>query len=542
MKFHMGPVCNEPISFQSQVYEIHLFTNIVGQKILKTNAELNDWLLEKRAAIIFIPTMGGLHPGHQYLIRRATESKTKKIVLVSIFVNPLQFSKDEDFKKYPRNIIRDAELAFDAGADAIWAPDYSEVFPGGENSHFKIQVPQTLHNQLCGAKRAGHFDGVATVIIRLIKIIKPEILILGEKDWQQLLIIRRLFQELSIPIKIKSFSTQRDQSGLAYSSRNSYLCHSERLNAQSLPNAIQEAKNDFVKEKKINLKKIASRLKQSHLIVEYIKIVDAFSLKEKDQINGICLLAVAVKCGSTRLIDHTFLMQRKPIIAIDGPAGAGKSTVTKEFAKRLGFIYLDTGAMYRAVSWLILNNSIDPNDQVEIINTLKDSQLEFKNSNFNDQKIFINNTDVTKSIRSPEVTSIVSEISKQQFVREFLTTKQQVIGDNGGIVAEGRDIGTAVFPDADVKIFLTASPQERAKRRSLDLRKRGYEVSSIETLEKEIKERDKKDSERKIAPLKKAHDAIELVTDGMNIEDVLDEITYIFRSKIPEEIWPTPNL
>ena len=513
------------------------------RKIFQTNAELKDWLSEQNSAIIFIPTMGGLHPGHQYLIQKAKERKTNtnQIILVSIFVNPLQFCKGEDFKKYPRNINRDAELAFSAGADAIWAPDYDEVFPGGEDSHFKIEVPKTLHNQLCGAERKGHFDGVATVIIRLIKIIQPKKLILGEKDWQQLIIIRKLFQELSIPVKIESYSTQRDQSGFAYSSRNSYLSDSERVNAQSLPNAIKEAKTEFDKEKRINLKKIASILKENSLKIEYLKIVDAFSLREKKHVNGICLLATAVKCGSTRLIDHTFLMQRKPIIAIDGPAGAGKSTVTKAFAKKLGFIYLDTGAMYRAVTWLIISNSIDPNDQAEIKNILKDSKLEFKNSSFVEQKIFINNIDVTEKIRSPQVTSMVSEIAKQQFVRELLTRKQKVIGNNGGLVAEGRDIGTAVFPDAELKIFLTASPTERAKRRALDLNKRGYEFSSIEDLEKEIKERDKKDSERKIAPLKKAQDAIELVTDGMNIEDVLKELIDIFRSKIPEEVWPTPN-
>ncbi len=515
----------------------------MGKKIFQTNAELKDWLSEQNSTIIFIPTMGGLHSGHQYLIQKAKESKTNKnqIVLVSIFVNPLQFSKGEDFKKYPRNINRDAELAFIAGADAIWAPYCSEVFPGGEDSHFKIQVPKTLHNKLCGAERKGHFDGVATVIIRLINIIKPEKLILGEKDWQQLIIIRKLFQELSIPIRIESFATQRDQSGFAYSSRNAYLSHSERKNAQALPNVMLEAKDDFAKNKSINLKKIDFKLKQSNLEVEYIKIVDAFSLKEKENINGICLLAAAVRCGSTRLIDHTFLMHRKPIIAIDGPAGAGKSTVTKEFAKRLGFIYLDTGAMYRAVTWLILKNSIDPNNQVAIKKILKDAKLEFKNTKIDEQKILINNTDVTEKIRSPEVTSMVSEIAKQQFVRELLTRKQQVIGDNGGLIAEGRDIGTAVFPDADVKIFLTATPKERAKRRSLDLKKRGYEYESLEYLEKEIKERDKKDSEREIAPLKKAQDAIELVTDGMNIEDVLKELIDIFRSKIPVEVWPTPN-
>jgi len=515
----------------------------VVQKIFQTNAELKDWLSEQNSAIIFIPTMGGLHPGHQYLIQKAKERKTNtnQIILVSIFVNPLQFSKGEDFKKYPRNINRDAELAFSAGADAIWAPDYDEVFPGGEDSHFKIEVPKTLHNQLCGAERKGHFDGVATVIIRLIKIIQPKKLILGEKDWQQLIIIRKLFQELSIPVKIESYSTQRDQSGFAYSSRNSYLSDSERVNAQSLPNAIKEAKTEFDKRKVINLTKIASIFKENNLKIEYLKIVDPFSLKETENINRLCLLAAAVKCGSTRLIDHTFLMQRKPIIAIDGPAGAGKSTVTKAFAKKLGFIYLDTGAMYRAVTWLIISNSIDPNDQAEIKNILQDSKLEFKTSSFVEQKIFINNIDVTEKIRSPQVTSMVSEIAKQQFVRELLTRKQKVIGNNGGLVAEGRDIGTAVFPDAELKIFLTASPTERAKRRALDLNKRGYEFSSIEDLEKEIKERDKKDSERKIAPLKKAQDAIELVTDGMNIEDVLKELIDIFRSKIPEEVWPTPN-
>ena len=513
------------------------------QKIFQTHAELKNWLSKQNSSIIFIPTMGGLHPGHQHLIQSAKERKTKKnqIILVSIFVNPLQFGKEEDFKKYPRDLIKDAELAFNAGADAVWAPDHVEVFPGGADSHFKIQVPRTLHNQLCGANREGHFDGVATVIIRLIKIIRPEKLVLGEKDWQQLIIIRRLFRELSIPIKIESYSTKRDQSGFAYSSRNSYLTTNERLQAQSLPNALREAKNTFLKEKIINLKKIASTMQLSNLEIEYIKIVDAFSLQEIEDIKGICLLASAVKCGSTRLIDHIFLMKRKPIIAIDGPAGAGKSTITKEFARRLGFIYLDTGAMYRAVTWLILNNSINPNNQNEIKNILKDSKLEFQTNKFNEQKIFINNIDVTKQIRSPEVTSVVSEIAKQKFVREFLTTKQKIIGNDGGLVAEGRDIGTTVFPDADVKIFLTASPKERAKRRHLDLKRKGYNCSGIEDLEQEIKERDKKDSERKIAPLKKASDAIELGTDGMNIEDVLNEIIYIFRSKIPEEIWATPK-
>ena len=513
------------------------------QEIFHSTAELKTWLSLQNSEIIFIPTMGGLHCGHQNLIKKAKAAKrqAKAIVLVSIFINPLQFDKDEDFKKYPRNLKSDSELAFNSGADAIWAPTIEEVFPGGEDSHFKIQVPKTLHNQLCGSQRKGHFDGVATVIIRLINIIKPQQLVLGEKDWQQLIIIRKLFQELSIPIRIQSLQTQRDKHGFAYSSRNSYLSESERLNALALPSAIKEAKAEFDQNKIINLKKVESKLEENKLKVEYIKIVDAYSLKEKENIDGICLLAIAVKCGTTRLIDHTFLMKRQPIIAIDGPAGAGKSTVTKKFAEKLGLIYLDTGAMYRAVTWLIQQKSINPIDEISIKKILEKSKIEFLASNSDKQKIFINTIDVTEQIRSPEVTSLVSTIAAQKAVRETLTTQQKVIGMSGGIVAEGRDIGTAVFPNAEVKVFLTASPKERAKRRSIDLQRRGYISPPIEELEREIQDRDKQDSQREIAPLKKAQDAIELNTDGMDIEVVLEELDKIFRSKIPEEIWPSPN-
>ncbi len=233
-------------------------------------------------------------------------------------------------------------------------------------------------------------------------------------------------------------------------------------------------------------------------------------------------------------------MKRKPIIAIDGPAGAGKSTVTKEIAKKLGLIYLDTGSMYRAVTYLIQRDFIDPENKEMINNMLKNLKLEFKTSNKGNQKIIINDIDITEEIRSPEVTALVSKIASIESVRKALTIQQKSIGAKGGIVAEGRDIGTVVFPDAEVKVFLTASPKERARRRYLDLQKRGYQSPRIEVLEREIKERDLQDSQREIAPLMKPEDAIELITDGMNIQKVITELTQIFRSKIPEEIWPTP--
>ncbi len=511
-------------------------------KILHTKSELEAWINDQNSAIILIPTMGGLHAGHQFLIRKAKENSNLKdpIIIVSIFVNPLQFNENEDFEKYPRSLKRDSELAFASGADAIWAPNVSEVFPGGEDYHFKIKVPLTLHKQLCGANRKGHFDGVATVIIRLIKLIQPATLILGEKDWQQLIIIRKLFQELSIPTKIESYPTFRDKDGLAYSSRNSYLSNFEKHKALSLPQSLKEVRDEFNTTQIINLEKVASKLKENDLEIEYLKIVDAYTLKEREDTNSLCLLAAAVRCGTTRLIDHTFLMKREPIIAIDGPAGAGKSTVTKEISKKLGLIYLDTGSMYRAVTWLIQRDLIDPDNKVMIDQILENVKLEFKNSNEDKQKILINNIDVTEQIRSPKVTSLVSKIASLESVREALTSQQKLIGAKGGIVAEGRDIGTVVFPDAEVKVFLTASPKERARRRYLDLKKRGYQSPKIEDLEREIKERDLQDSQREIAPLMKAEDAIELITDGMNIQEVITEITHIFRSKIPEEIWPTP--
>ncbi len=511
-------------------------------KILYTKSELEAWINDQNSAIILIPTMGGLHAGHQFLIRKAKETLNvnNPIVLVSIFVNPLQFSAKEDFEKYPRNLKRDSKLASDSGADAIWAPNVSEVFPGGEDYHFKIQVPLILNKQLCGANRQGHFDGVATVIIRLIKLIQPATLILGEKDWQQLLIIRKLFQELSISTKIESYPTFRDKNGLAYSSRNSYLSNFEKEKALALPQALKAVIDEFNTTKTINLSKATSKLKENDLEIEYLKIVDAYTLKEREDTNSLCLLAAAVRCGTTRLIDHTFLMKRKPIIAIDGPAGAGKSTVTKEIAKKLGLIYLDTGSMYRAVTWLIQRDLIDLDNKKMVDQTLKNLKLEFQTSNEGKQNILINDIDITEQIRSPEVTSLVSKIASIESVREALTSQQKSIGNKGGIVAEERDIGTVVFPDAEVKVFLTASPQERARRRYLDLQKRGYQSPRIEDLEREIKERDLQDTQREIAPLIKAEDAIELITDGMNIKAVITELTQIFRSKIPKEIWPTP--
>tara|TARA_Y100001968_G_scaffold324142_1_gene362929 strand:- start:11503 stop:13056 length:1554 start_codon:yes stop_codon:yes gene_type:complete len=511
--------------------------------ILRTQKEFDTWKRDQVSEIIFVPTMGGLHEGHKRLIEVASKLSEEKpsVVLLSIFVNPLQFEDSEDFKNYPRDLENDIKIATKAGAHAIWVPTLEEIFPGGIQSHFKLIVPNKFQLNLCGANRKGHFDGVATIIIRFINIVKPSFLILGEKDWQQLIIIKKLIQDMNLNIKIKSVPTKREKDNLACSSRNKYLNDLERKYASYLPKALRKIAKNYYKNGNINLQKIKTSLEKNGLTVEYLQVVDPENLQLIDHPSNLCLLGAAVQIGKTRLIDHTFLMNRYPIVAIDGPAGAGKSTVTKVFAKKMGLMYLDTGAMYRAVTWLIQERNIELDDKNNIKKALSNMKLNLTTSNSGHLKVIINDEDVTDKIRDPKVTSKVSQIASYRCVRESLTLQQKQIGLKGGLVAEGRDIGTTVFPDAELKVFLTASAKERAKRRAIDLKKMGYNVPSLIDLEKEICNRDDLDISREISPLIKAEDAKELITDGMTIENVVEYIIEIFRLKVPEEVWPTPQ-
>ncbi len=516
---------------------------MLNLSILKTNTELKLWHKQQQHPIIYVPTMGGLHRGHSELIQTATRCypKNASSVLVSIFVNPLQFGPEEDFDSYPRDLDQDCEIARQANAQAIWVPPITEIFPNGPDSHFKLKAPSQLQQHLCGASRKGHFDGVATVICRLLKLVQPQVLVLGEKDWQQFIIVRNLIKDLGLPVRLVGVPTVRDHDGLAYSSRNSYLSKVLRQKALALPQSLQKAAKEIELGREINLNKIKSDLKQAGLKVEYLERVDPLSLEPVKTAQSISLLAAAVKCGATRLIDHTFLMNRKPIVAIDGPAGAGKSTVTKAFAKKLGLLYLDTGAMYRAVTWLILKKKIDPENKEAISRVLTNLKLDLNHSQTGSQNVIINGNNVSEAIRSPEITSLVSQIATKGPVREALTTQQKALGLRGGLVAEGRDIGSAVFPDAELKVFLTASPSERARRRANDLKEKGFKVPDLITLEKQIEERDKIDSSREISPLKEAEGAVRLITDGLSVQGVVNILVELFRSKVPEEVWPTPQ-
>ncbi len=215
------------------------------------------------------------------------------------------------------------------------------------------------------------------------------------------------------------------------------------------------------------------------------------------------------------------------MIAIDGPAGAGKSTVTKLVAKKLGLQFLDTGAMYRAVTWLVLESELALDNEAPIAALVSQSKIELQGT-----QVLINGQDVSTAIRTLEVTSKVSVIAALGAVREALVQQQQAIGRHGGLVAEGRDMCTHVFPDALVKIFLTATVAERARRRLEDLKNQGQAELNLPELEKMIADRDYLDSTRSIAPLKKATDAVEIVTDGMSIEQVVAQIVELYRHKI----------
>lgn len=217
-------------------------------------------------------------------------------------------------------------------------------------------------------------------------------------------------------------------------------------------------------------------------------------------------------------------------IAIDGPAAAGKSTIAKIAAETLGYTYIDTGAMYRAITYKALKQNINIGHAEELGELLKNTEIRLVPS-LSGQAVFLDGEDVSEEIRSREVTSAVSEVSSHPQVREGMVARQQEMVKSGSVVMDGRDIGTHVIPDAELKIFMSASVEERARRRQLENEKRGI-PSSLEVLQNEIQLRDKMDSEREASPLKKAEDAIFLDTTELSIEQAAAEIIRLARERI----------
>lgn len=224
--------------------------------------------------------------------------------------------------------------------------------------------------------------------------------------------------------------------------------------------------------------------------------------------------------------------RRRLIIAIDGPAGAGKSTVSKRLAKELGYTYLDTGAMYRAFAWKALEEKLDLGDEKALKRSLQETEIELSEE-AGRPKVYLNGLDVSDRIRSPELSQVASRISSLKSVRERMVEMQRAMGSKGGVVMEGRDIGTVVFPNAEVKIYLDASAAERARRRFEELGSQGERVTLAETLE-EIEVRDHRDKGRSVAPLRKAEDAVVIDSTNMDVDGVVERIMREIKNRLPE--------
>ena len=524
-------------------------------RLFTTTAGLCCYLERHRQGkeVGLVPTMGALHAGHLSLIERARRENA--IVIVSIFVNPLQFGPTEDFQHYPRQLEEDRQLCEQLGVDAIFSPTAVELYgnrlPTSDGGTELTQVvpPAAMTSVLCGRSRTGHFQGVATVVTKLLNLVQPERAYFGQKDAQQLAIIRRLVTDLNLPVAIVACPIVREESGLALSSRNQYLTQSQKAQAPVLFRALQQAQKVFqagecdasfgkpLCDRTTLIEVVKSELASvSDIQVEYIELVHPTTLMPLEQVDDCGLLAIAARFGSTRLIDNVLLQQRKPIVAIDGPAGVGKSTVTRQVAKALGLMHLDTGAMYRAVTWRVLEAGIELEDEPAIAELVSQSQICLTTDNASGiaVRVWIDGEDVTQAIRSLEVTAHVSAIAAVPAVRRELVKQQQRWGYKGGIVAEGRDVGTNVFPDAELKIFLTASVQERARRRQQDLKDQELPSVSLEQLERDIQERDFRDSTRAVAPLRKAADAIEIETDNLSIPDVTERIVSLYHQQLSQ--------
>lgn len=260
----------------------------------------------KGQTVGFVPTMGNLHDGHISLIREARARCD--VVVVSIFVNPTQFGPNEDFDRYPRTLDADAAALVEAGTDLLFAPSVEEMYPLGQNQTW-VDVGQ-LGDYLCGASREGHFRGVTTVVSKLLNIVQPDVAVFGEKDFQQLAILRHMCEELLFPVKIVGAATSRETDGLARSSRNGFLSDSERTLAPQLYAHLQQLKTDIDAGER-DYRALESRISQSldtaGFSVDYLTIVSAKTLAPAGPQDTDLVAAVAAKLGSTRLIDNISL-------------------------------------------------------------------------------------------------------------------------------------------------------------------------------------------------------------------------------------------
>jgi pantoate--beta-alanine ligase len=270
-------------------------------KVAKTIAAVRAFVRRAGRPVVLVPTMGALHHGHAALIRRARKlAGTDGCVVVSIFVNPTQFGPSEDFSKYPRTLDSDKALCREAGADLIFHPDVATMYA----SDASVFIDESrLSGGLCGSSRPGHFRGVCTVVAKLFLIVQPEVAVFGQKDWQQLAVIRRMVRDLDFPVKIVGYPTVREADGLATSSRNRYLTPEERLAAPGIYKALRAA---TAAKTPAAVLRTATRALAAipGARIDYIQLVDSETLEPARNLRRPTTLATAVFLGRARLIDN----------------------------------------------------------------------------------------------------------------------------------------------------------------------------------------------------------------------------------------------
>jgi pantoate--beta-alanine ligase len=266
-------------------------------QIIREISQLREWRAATGGTVALVPTMGALHAGHMALV---AEARTRAAhVIVSIFVNPTQFGPNEDLSRYPRREAADAALLKDAGVAVLWAPDVATMYPDGFATTVMVE---DLGNRMCGAMRPGHFDGVSTVVAKLFNQVRPDVAVFGEKDWQQLAVVRRMTSDLNMPVDVVGQPTQRDADGLALSSRNIYLTSEERLAARMLPRALGEAATAIGSGGEVDdvLARGIATLERAGFDVDYFELVD----EALRPVKGGTRLVAAARIGTTRLIDN----------------------------------------------------------------------------------------------------------------------------------------------------------------------------------------------------------------------------------------------
>jgi len=281
-------------------------------KLIRTIAEMrafSEAAGKKKKNICLVPTMGGLHEGHLSLVKAAKRLRKRcDLIVVSIFVNPKQFAPHEDFNSYPRVLDEDMKKLEKIGVDVVFAPEAGEIFPSGNKTYIEVD---DLFRRLCGRSRPGHFRGVATIVLKLINIVRPRVAFFGEKDFQQQLIIRKMVRDLDLEVEIEMRPTIREKDGLALSTRNANLTADQRTAALSLHRALSVAERLVVTGER-NSSVIISNMRevirsQSGVEIDYIAICHPETLSDLEAVEAKSLVAVAARVGKIRLIDNLFL-------------------------------------------------------------------------------------------------------------------------------------------------------------------------------------------------------------------------------------------